>query len=68
MLAFEEGDDFFLRGGLLFESSIEGFFGRVDRKTAGFDELLYLVLDMQSFETEHRHTLFLDFPPQSLDT
>ena len=48
MLSFEERNDFLLRGGLLFESSIESFFGGVDRKAASLDELLYMLLDNPS--------------------
>ena len=67
VLAFEEGNDFFLRGGLLFESSIEGFLGGVDCKTASFNKLLCVVLEMPAAKTGRMHTLFLDLPPQSLD-
>lgn len=67
MLAFEKGDDFFLRGGLLFEGGIEGFLGGVDRKTASFDKLLCVVLEMAAAKNERMHTLFLDLPPQRLN-
>jgi hypothetical protein len=67
VLAFEESNNLFLRGGLLFESGIEGLFGGVDRKTASFDKLLCVVLEMSATKSGRMHTLFLDLSSQSFN-
>jgi hypothetical protein len=43
----KKGNNFLLGGSLLLESSIESFFGRVDRKAASFDEFLCMLSEMQ---------------------
>jgi hypothetical protein len=43
----KKGNNFLLGGSLLLESSIESFFGGVNRKTASFDEFLCVLLEMQ---------------------
>ena len=47
MFPLEKGNNFLLGGSLLLESSIERFFGRVNCKTASFDEFLYMLSVMQ---------------------
>lgn len=47
MFPLEEGNDLLLRGSLLLESSIESFFGGVNRKTASFDEFLCRLSELQ---------------------
>ena len=47
MFPLEEGNDLLLGGSLLLESSIESFFGGVNRKTASFDKFLCMLLELQ---------------------
>ena len=67
MLSFEESNNFFLRSGLLFKSSIESSLGRLDRETASFDELLCKRSDMGLLCRSDRLTLLLDLSPESFD-
>ena len=57
MFSLEKGNYFLLGGSLLLESSIESFFGGVNRKTASFDEFLCMSSEMQLEGTQIRSYL-----------